>query len=81
MHSVYLFAWNLWTNRRQCYCAKILEIENFNFGSLFLLVTDIMMKNDLKATLLGLLMGNALDSLKNKLFNLEVISMNYDDGS
>jgi hydroxymethylpyrimidine pyrophosphatase-like HAD family hydrolase len=27
-----------------------------------------------------LLMGNAPDSLKNKLFHLEVISMNYDDG-
>jgi hydroxymethylpyrimidine pyrophosphatase-like HAD family hydrolase len=34
----------------------------------------------LKATAKGLLMGNAPDSLKNKLFNLEVISMNYDDG-
>lgn len=34
----------------------------------------------LNATAKGLLMGNAPESLKNKLFNIEVISINYDDG-
>jgi Cof subfamily protein (haloacid dehalogenase superfamily) len=60
--------------------AKILEIENFNFEQSISFGDGYNDEKMLKATAKGLLMGNAPDSLKNKLFNLEVISMNYDDG-
>lgn len=60
--------------------AKILEIENFNFEQSISFGDGYNDEKMLNATAKGLLMGNAPDSLKNKLFHLEVISMNYDDG-
>lgn len=60
--------------------AKILEIENFNFEQSISFGDGYNDEKMLNATGKGLLMGNAPESLKNKLFNLEVISMNYDDG-
>jgi Cof subfamily protein (haloacid dehalogenase superfamily) len=60
--------------------SKILEIENFNFEQTISFGDGYNDEKMLNATAKGLLMGNSPDSLKNKLFNLEVIAMNYDDG-
>lgn len=60
--------------------AKILEIENFNFKQSISFGDGYNDEKMLNATAKGLLMGNSPDSLKNKLINLEVISMNYEDG-
>lgn len=60
--------------------AKILEIENCNFGQSISFGDGYNDEKMLNATAKGLLMGNAPESLKNKLCNLEVIAMNYDDG-
>ncbi|SDX46969.1 Cof-type HAD-IIB family hydrolase [Flavobacterium degerlachei] len=60
--------------------SKILEIENFNFEQAISFGDGYNDEKMLNATAKGLLMGNSPDSLKNKLFNLEVIAMNYDDG-
>lgn len=60
--------------------AKILEIENFNFEQAISFGDGYNDEKMLNATAKGLLMGNSPESLKNKLFNLEVISMNYEDG-
>jgi len=60
--------------------AKILEIENFNFEQSISFGDGYNDEKMLNATAKGLLMGNAPESLKNKLCNLEVIAMNYDDG-
>jgi Cof subfamily protein (haloacid dehalogenase superfamily) len=60
--------------------AKILEIENFNFEQAISFGDGYNDEEMLNATAKGLLMGNSPESLKKKLFHLEVISMNYDDG-
>jgi Cof subfamily protein (haloacid dehalogenase superfamily) len=60
--------------------AKILEIEKFNFEQSISFGDGYNDEKMLNATSKGLLMGNAPESLKNKLFHLEVIAMNYDDG-
>lgn len=59
---------------------KILEIENFDFEQSISFGDGYNDEKMLNASAKGLLMGNAPESLKKKLFNLEVISMNYDDG-
>lgn len=59
--------------------AKILEIENFNFGQSISFGDGYNDEKMLNSAAKGLLMGNAPESLKNKLFNLEVIAMNYQD--
>jgi len=60
--------------------SKILEIENFNFEQAISFGDGYNDEKMLNATAKGLLMGNSPDSLKNKLFNLEVIDRNYEDG-
>jgi Cof subfamily protein (haloacid dehalogenase superfamily) len=60
--------------------AKILEIEKYNFAQSISFGDGYNDEKMLNATAKGLLMGNAPDSLKSKLFHLEVISTNYDDG-
>jgi hydroxymethylpyrimidine pyrophosphatase-like HAD family hydrolase len=60
--------------------AKILEIENFVYEESISFGDGYNDEKMLKSTGKGLLMGNAPDSLKNKLSHLEVISSNDDDG-
>lgn len=60
--------------------AKILEIENLSFHETISFGDGYNDENMLNATAKGLLMGNAPDSLKNKLSHLEVIATNYDNG-
>jgi len=60
--------------------AKILEIENLDFEQSISFGDGYNDEKMLRATAKGLLMGNSPESLKNKLFNIEVIAMNYDDG-
>jgi len=60
--------------------AKILEKENLVFQQTISFGDGYNDENMLKSTGKGLLMGNAPDSLKNKLPHLEVIATNYEDG-
>ena len=60
--------------------ARILEIENYQFNQAISFGDGYNDEGMLKATSKGLLMGNAPDSLKNKLAHLEVISKNNEDG-
>jgi len=60
--------------------AKILEIERLSFHQTISFGDGYNDENMLNATAKGLLMGNAPDSLKNKLSHLEVIATNYDNG-
>ena len=60
--------------------ARILEIERFEFHQAISFGDGYNDEGMLKATSKGLLMGNAPDSLKNKLAHLEVISKNNEDG-
>ncbi|RVT71219.1 Cof-type HAD-IIB family hydrolase [Flavobacterium sufflavum] len=60
--------------------ARILEIENYQFHQAISFGDGYNDEGMLKATSKGLLMGNAPDSLKNKLSHLEVISKNNEDG-
>jgi Cof subfamily protein (haloacid dehalogenase superfamily) len=60
--------------------ARILEIEGFEFYQAISFGDGYNDEGMLNATSKGLLMGNAPDSLKNKLFHLEVISRNNEDG-
>lgn len=60
--------------------AKILEIENLNFHQTISFGDGYNDEKMLNATFKGLLMGNAPDSLKNKLSHLEVIATNYENG-
>jgi len=60
--------------------AKILEIESLSFHQTISFGDGYNDENMLNATAKGLLMGNAPDSLKNKLSHLEVIATNYDNG-
>lgn len=60
--------------------ARILEIENYQFHQAISFGDGYNDEGMLKSTSKGLLMGNAPDSLKNKLAHLEVISKNNEDG-
>lgn len=60
--------------------AKILEIENFNFEQTISFGDGYNDEKMLNASAKGLLMGNAPDSLKSKLSNLEVIGTNAENG-
>ena len=60
--------------------AKILEKENLEFHESISFGDGYNDENMLKATARGLVMGNAPDSLKEKLSHLEVISTNIEDG-
>lgn len=60
--------------------AKILEKENFVFEESISFGDGYNDENMLKSSGKGLLMGNAPDSLKNKLSHLEVILPNNHDG-
>jgi hypothetical protein len=60
--------------------AKVLEIENFNFQQTISFGDGYNDEKMLNATAFGLVMGNAPDSLKNKLSHLEVILTNDADG-
>ncbi|MBA0885569.1 Cof-type HAD-IIB family hydrolase [Flavobacterium undicola] len=60
--------------------ASILEIEGFEFNQAISFGDGYNDEGMLNATSKGLLMGNAPDSLKNKLSHLEVISRNNEDG-
>ncbi|MES2239208.1 MAG: HAD family hydrolase [Bacteroidota bacterium] len=59
---------------------RILELENFEFHQAISFGDGYNDEGMLNATAKGLLMGNAPDSLKNKLAHLEVISKNNEDG-
>lgn len=59
---------------------KILEIEGYNFDQAISFGDGYNDERMLTATRKGLLMGNAPDSLKYKLAQLEVIQTNGDDG-
>jgi len=60
--------------------ARILEMENYQFHQTVSFGDGYNDERMLNATSKGLLMGNAPDSLKNKLAHLEVISRNHEDG-
>lgn len=60
--------------------ARILEMEGFEFNQAISFGDGYNDEGMLNATSKGLLMGNAPDSLKNKLAHLEVISKNNEDG-
>lgn len=60
--------------------AKILEIENLSFHQTISFGDGFNDEKMLNATFKGLLMGNAPDSLKNKLSHLEVIANNHENG-
>lgn len=60
--------------------ARILEIEKYEFHQAISFGDGYNDEKMLTATAKGLLMGNAPESLKNKLSHLEVITPNYDDG-
>ncbi|WP_278035756.1 Cof-type HAD-IIB family hydrolase [Flavobacterium nitratireducens] len=59
---------------------QILEIEGYEFHQTIAFGDGYNDEGMLNATAKGLLMGNAPDSLKNKLPHLEVISKNHEDG-
>ena len=60
--------------------AKILEKENFVFEQTISFGDGYNDENMLRSCGMGLVMGNAPESLKNKLSHLEVISSNENDG-
>ena len=60
--------------------AKILEIENLNFNNAISFGDGFNDELMLVNTGKGLIMGNAPETLKNKLYNLEVIAANHEDG-
>tara|TARA_R110000868_G_scaffold60324_1_gene184452 strand:+ start:551 stop:1378 length:828 start_codon:yes stop_codon:yes gene_type:complete len=60
--------------------AKILEIEKLEFHETISFGDGYNDEKMLESTAKGLLMGNAPDSLKNKLPHLEVINTNHEDG-
>jgi Cof subfamily protein (haloacid dehalogenase superfamily) len=60
--------------------AKILEIEKLEFHETISFGDGYNDEKMLESTAKGLLMGNAPDSLKNKLSHLEVINTNHEDG-
>jgi len=60
--------------------SKILEIENFTFEQSISFGDGFNDEKMLLATKKGLIMDNAVESLKNKLPHLEVIFSNDDDG-
>jgi hypothetical protein len=60
--------------------AQVLEIENFNFQQSISFGDGYNDEKMLNACVFGLVMGNAPDSLKNKLSHLEVIAANDSDG-
>jgi hydroxymethylpyrimidine pyrophosphatase-like HAD family hydrolase len=60
--------------------AGILEIENLNFHETISFGDGYNDERMLNATAVGLVMGNAPNSLKSKLSHLEVISINDADG-
>lgn len=60
--------------------AKILEIEQLGFHETISFGDGYNDEKMLEASAIGLLMGNAPDSLKNKLLHLEVIETNSEDG-
>lgn len=59
---------------------QILKKEGYEFHQAISFGDGYNDEGMLNATAKGLLMGNAPDSLKNKLAHLEVISRNHDDG-
>jgi hydroxymethylpyrimidine pyrophosphatase-like HAD family hydrolase len=59
---------------------KILEKENFTFQESISFGDGFNDEKMLVATGKGLIMDNAVESLKNKLSHLEVISSNENDG-
>lgn len=60
--------------------AKILEIENLNFNHAISFGDGFNDEMMLVSTGKGLIMGNAPETLKNKLSHLEVITSNHEDG-
>jgi len=60
--------------------AKILEIENLNFNHTISFGDGFNDEMMLVSTGKGLIMGNAPETLKNKLSHLEVITSNNEDG-
>lgn len=60
--------------------ARILEIEGYDFHQAISFGDGYNDEKMLITTAKGLIMGNAPDSLKNKLSHLEVISNNHKDG-
>jgi Cof subfamily protein (haloacid dehalogenase superfamily) len=60
--------------------AKILEIEQLGFHETISFGDGYNDEKMLNSSAIGLLMGNAPDSLKNKLLHLEVIETNSEDG-
>lgn len=60
--------------------ARILEIEGYQFNQAVSFGDGYNDEGMLNASAKGLLMGNAPDSLKNKLAHLEVIANNHNDG-
>ena len=60
--------------------AKILEKENLMFENAIAFGDGYNDEKMLNSTFKGLLMGNAPDSLKNKLPHLEIITTNDNDG-
>ncbi|MGM8362422.1 Cof-type HAD-IIB family hydrolase [Flavobacterium sp. ARAG 55.4] len=60
--------------------ARILEIEGYDFYQAISFGDGYNDEKMLTTTAKGLIMGNAPDSLKNKLSHLEVISNNHKDG-
>ncbi|MFL9832283.1 Cof-type HAD-IIB family hydrolase [Flavobacterium sp. ST-87] len=60
--------------------ARILEIEGYDFHQAISFGDGYNDEKMLTTTAKGLIMGNAPDSLKNKLSHLEVISNNHKDG-
>jgi hydroxymethylpyrimidine pyrophosphatase-like HAD family hydrolase len=60
--------------------AKILERENLDFSHAVSFGDGFNDEMMLKSTGKGLIMGNAPDTLKNKLPHLEVIATNHEDG-
>lgn len=59
---------------------KILEIENLNFNQAVSFGDGFNDEMMLASTGKGLIMGNAPETLKNKLSHLEVIATNHEDG-
>jgi hydroxymethylpyrimidine pyrophosphatase-like HAD family hydrolase len=60
--------------------ARILEIENSNFHEIISFCYNYNDERMLNVTAIGLVMRNALNNLKSKLFHHEIISTNDADG-
>jgi hypothetical protein len=60
--------------------AKVLEIENYSFSQAISFGDGYNDEKMLTTTSKGFLMGNAPESLKNKLSQLEVLAANSEDG-